>query len=240
MLQDAWQQQRPGLSLQQVLIVDDQPATQFLLPEFLLYRELFERNGLKSTLVDACSLIDQDPHTLIYNRLTDFYLTDHPALKQHVLVPSPQTHALYADKRNLIDLATWVNPYDPAHAQALSSLWLPMQVMQAQDADYWWTHRHDWFFKPAAGYGSKGTYSGRKITRGKLTELMQDGTYVAQGYCPPSTLVLPGTSEPMKVDLRAYAYAGQLLLLCARLYRGQTTNFRTPGGGFAQVYGSKG
>jgi hypothetical protein len=25
-------------------------------------------------------------------------------------------------------------------------------------------------------------------------------------------------------------------LVCARLYQGQTTNFRTPGGGFAPVY----
>ena len=40
---------------------------------------------------------------------------------------------------------------------------------------------------------------------------------------------------PMKVDVRAYAYAGEVLLLAARLYRGQTTNFRTQGGGFAPV-----
>ncbi len=40
----------------------------------------------------------------------------------------------------------------------------------------------------------------------------------------------------MKFDLRAYAYAGQVLWVAARLYQGQTTNFRTPGGGFAPVY----
>jgi hypothetical protein len=37
------------------------------------------------------------------------------------------------------------------------------------------------------------------------------------------------------VDLRCYAYQGQALLFAARLYQGQTTNFRTPGGGFAPV-----
>jgi hypothetical protein len=37
------------------------------------------------------------------------------------------------------------------------------------------------------------------------------------------------------VDLRCYAYLGQALLFAARLYQGQTTNFRTPGGGFAPV-----
>ena len=39
----------------------------------------------------------------------------------------------------------------------------------------------------------------------------------------------------MKVDVRNYVYAGQVQLLAARLYQGQTTNFRTAGGGFAPV-----
>jgi len=38
-----------------------------------------------------------------------------------------------------------------------------------------------------------------------------------------------------KLDLRHYVYKGQTQLISARLYQGQTTNFRTPGGGFAQV-----
>ena len=46
-------------------------------------------------------------------------------------------------------------------------------------------------------------------------------------------LVLGGT---LKADIRCYAYAGQVKLVTARLYQGQTTNFRTPGGGFAPVF----
>jgi hypothetical protein len=42
----------------------------------------------------------------------------------------------------------------------------------------------------------------------------------------------------MKYDLRAYTYDGAVQWTAARLYRGQTTNFRTPGGGFAPVYSS--
>ncbi len=38
-----------------------------------------------------------------------------------------------------------------------------------------------------------------------------------------------------KMDVRLYTYAGKTLLVAARLYQGQTTNFRTPGGGFAPV-----
>jgi hypothetical protein len=35
--------------------------------------------------------------------------------------------------------------------------------------------------------------------------------------------------------LRCYVYDARVLSVAARLYRGQTTNFRTPGGGFAAV-----
>lgn len=37
------------------------------------------------------------------------------------------------------------------------------------------------------------------------------------------------------MDLRNYVYDGEVQLLVARLYQGQTTNFRTQGGGFAPV-----
>jgi len=39
----------------------------------------------------------------------------------------------------------------------------------------------------------------------------------------------------MKLDIRNYTYDGKVQLVAARLYQGQTTNFRTAGGGFAPV-----
>jgi hypothetical protein len=39
----------------------------------------------------------------------------------------------------------------------------------------------------------------------------------------------------LRVDIRSYVGGDETLLRAARLYRGQTTNFRTPGGGFAPV-----
>jgi hypothetical protein len=45
-----------------------------------------------------------------------------------------------------------------------------------------------------------------------------------------------GVRTRLKFDLRAYTYDGQVQLLTARTYSGQTTNFRTPGGGFAPVF----
>ena len=56
-------------------------------------------------------------------------------------------------------------------------------------------------------------------------------------WVPPgerATLVDDAPTE-LKFDLRAYVYAGRIQLLAARMYQGQTTNFRTPGGGFAPV-----
>lgn len=45
-----------------------------------------------------------------------------------------------------------------------------------------------------------------------------------------------GASEPLKFDVRNYVYEDAVQWVAARLYQGQTTNFRTPGGGFAPVY----
>jgi hypothetical protein len=54
---------------------------------------------------------------------------------------------------------------------------------------------------------------------------------------PPGArlIELDGVQADLKFDVRAYAYDGRVLLLAARMYAGQTTNFRTPGGGFAPV-----
>ena len=63
------------------------------------------------------------------------------------------------------------------------------------------------------------------------------GGYIAQEHAAPSErMVRVGDEErACKLDVRLYVYDGVLLLAAARLYQGQTTNFRTPGGGFAPV-----
>ena len=63
------------------------------------------------------------------------------------------------------------------------------------------------------------------------------GDYIAQAIVPPSErrVQVDAGHQDMKLDLRAYVYRGQVQLVAARLYQGQTTNFRTPGGGFAAV-----
>jgi hypothetical protein len=100
-----------------------------------------------------------------------------------------------------------------------------------------WSDRRNLFFKPATGYGSKAAYRGEKLTK-RVWEEIQAGSYVAQAFVPPSQRVIRDAASPLalKLDLRNYVYGGEVQLLAARLYQGQTTNFRTPGGGFAPVF----
>ncbi len=55
---------------------------------------------------------------------------------------------------------------------------------------------------------------------------------------PPSerTIRIDNREVPLKLDIRNYVYDAEVQLVAARLYQGQTTNFRTGGGGFAPVF----
>ena len=49
------------------------------------------------------------------------------------------------------------------------------------------------------------------------------------------TVETGGGPRAMKFDVRAYAYRDRVLLLGARVYQGQVTNLRSPGGGFSAI-----
>jgi hypothetical protein len=89
-------------------------------------------------------------------------------------------------------------------------------------------------FKPVDRFGSRGVLVGEKMTRGRFEQLDPDTTLVQQ-LVPPSLTGVPGFGD-MKTDLRLYAYRERVFGVTARLYRGQVTNLRTAGGGFAAVH----
>jgi hypothetical protein len=185
---------------------------------------------------------------LVYNRLVDFALADpvNAAIKAAyeggtiALTPNPRNHALLADKRNLtllsnpVQLTHW--GLGPQHAAALAGVPETLRVKDA-DADQIWTDRRRYFFKPAAGHGGKAVYRGDKLTKGAWRDILA-GDYIAQIIAQPSerTIKLDGERVQRKLDVRLYTYNGAILIAAARLYQGQTTNFRTPGGGFAPVF----
>ena len=154
------------------------------------------------------------------------------------LSPHPRAHALWADKRNLSLLCqpTFLasTGLPPAQQSLLATVVPHTDLVTADNREQLWATRRQWFFKPAAGFGSRASYRGDKLTH-KTWEQMASHPYVAQEIVPPSQRhTAPGTPA-LKVDLRCYAYQGRALFFAARLYQGQTTNFRTPGGGFAPV-----
>ena len=256
MFRAEWRIVRGSKPLTILAIVDDAPTEQYLYPEFVLFHNMFRRHGLRALIADAAALDFRDGALLqgdtridmVYNRLTDFYLEEprHAALHaayqegRVVLTPHPRAHALYADKRNLVLLS------DPAFLRelgvgqettALLSSGIPRTVaVDAAQADKLWNRRRNLFFKPAAGYGGKATYRGDKLTR-RAWQTILAGGYVAQERVAPSERQLRRDGEPvtLKLDVRNYVYDGHVQLLAARLYQGQTTNFRTPSGGFAPV-----
>jgi hypothetical protein len=260
MFRAEWRAQRGDAPLRTIAIVDDEPGQQYLAPEFELARQVFIAQGIAAVIADPRELRWEDgllwhpalpagvPVDLVYNRLTDFDLSDsvHANLRDAyssgaaVVTPHPRAHALHADKRNLITLsddallASWgVSSEDRA---LLGAVVPHAEAVAAHNADALWARRRQLFFKPAGGYGSKAAYRGDKVTRRVWDEIVA-GNFVAQALAPPSERLVDVGGEPtrLKLDIRAYAYAGRIQLLAARTYAGQTTNFRTAGGGFSPV-----
>lgn len=248
---------RGARPLRTIAIVDDEPQEQYLLPEFLLYERLLEQSGYRVLIADAAHLTvrgdaltaNDEAVALVYNRCTDFYFAEdrHAALREAyernlaVITPHPAAHARWADKRVLawlrdeallhragLDLA------ETAHLRAT----IPVtEVVEATRADELWAQRKGLFFKPVDGFGGRAAYRGDKLTR-KAFEHVLSNRYVAQAVAPTSSRrvqALEGDQTELRVDVRNFAMAGQTWLRAARLYRGQTTNFRTAGGGFAPV-----
>ena len=256
MFLEEWQSERGQQPLHSIAIVDENPEIQYMLPEFILFKKLFEQNNISAVICDPSELTYHDQTLwhenqridLVYNRLTDFGLeaTAHKSLLEAylaeavVVTPHPRAHALYADKRNLTlltDEAALLDIGVDAKTRAILLGGIANTVsVNPDDAETLWTARKHLFFKPAKGYGSKAAYRGDKLTRRVFGEILQSD-YVAQTLVRPSErqLEIENKIVDFKLDLRHYVYKGQTQLVSARLYQGQTTNFRTPGGGFAQV-----
>ena len=252
-----WRLARGNRDLRRIAIVDDTPEQQYLYPEFVLFQELFRQHGVEAVIADPAALRLHDgglwhrdaPIDLIYNRLTDFMLEEpaHAVLRDAylnnvaVLTPHPRAHALYANKRNLAVLS------DPERlrtfgvteeiARTLLSGIPRTEIVDAADAARLWSERRRLFFKPAAGFGSRAAYRGDKLTK-RVWEQILAGNYVAQALVPPGERLIAGEQAPhaLKFDVRNYVYNGEVQFSTARLYQGQTTNFRTPGGGFAPIF----
>jgi hypothetical protein len=257
MFRSEWQLQRGDRPLGFLAIVDEAPKDQYLYPEFLLFRELFRSAGIAAEIVDVADLRYEDGELqtgglkidFVYNRHTDFYFDTEAtsALRgayeagDVVVSPHPRAYALRADKRlltvfsNPALLRSWDVPEEAIDVLVAG---VPeARLVELETADSMWQERRKLFFKPATGFGGKAAYRGDKLTR-SVWEQIRARPYVAQRIVAPSerTILVEGREVPLKLDLRNYVYAGRVQMVAARLYQGQTTNFRTAGGGFAPVF----
>lgn len=247
----------PAQGVRTLAIVDEAPASQYLYPEFLLFQDVLRRAGVDARIADPREMVWSDgrlqhqgqPIDMVYLRLTDFYLEApaHAALRQAwqngacVFTPNPEVHALHANKRHLVTLSDpqWMAQLGLCDAQraVLASVVPQTKLLTPDNAQQLWKQRKDYFFKPVAGYGSKAAYRGDKLTT-KTWAQIGAMPYVAQALIPPSqrVVMVHDQRKTLKADVRAFAYDGQVQLFAARLYEGQTTNFRSDGGGFAPVF----
>ena len=230
---------RPGV----IAIVDQSPENQYLYPDMLIAQHHLQQAGIETLIVDPAALTFRNKELwagssrveMVYNRLTDFDLSEpgNAALRQAlmedaaIVSPGPRHHAMYADKRNLI----WLSDAD-----LLRSWGLPEANIHAL-ASMPRTQRVSAETKPAAGFGSRAIYRGDKLTKRVWSDILE-GNYIAQAFVPPTLRAVTVENEKLtlKYDVRLYTYAGETLLVAARVYQGQTTNFRTSGGGFGVVY----
>jgi hypothetical protein len=256
MFEQEFRLQKPAETLRTIAIVDDNPDRQYLYPEFNLAKAVLNKAGYSVVICDPCEL-KHDGHMLmyqntaidlVYNRLVDFMLDEpgHSALRAAcesgavVVTPNPHNHALLANKRNLVNLS---NPEmlrnfgaDSKCIETLKAI-PRARVVTRENSATMWNERKHLFFKPLSGHGGKAVYRGDKLTLSVWKTILKND-YIAQDMAKPSERTIKDYAEkgPHKMDVRLYTYGGELLLSAARLYQGQTTNFRTEGGGFSPLF----
>lgn len=231
-----------------VAITDDAPEKQRLYVEFLAFNELFKSFGWDSRIKDYRDLFTDFNPDFIYNRFTDFFLTDSASAtlrskflnRDLCLSPNPFEYLLLADKQRLID---WVTPgffesqgFDGEELNLLRQC-IPLSFdLCPEKAEEIWSQRKRFFFKPKNAFGSKQSFRGGTISRTAYDKITSENM-IAQEYVPAPELSFetPEGPQKFKYDLRCYAYQGRLQLVVARLYQGQVTNLRAKYGGFATV-----
>ena len=239
-----------------VAIIDENPETQYLYPDMVICKNILEKNVIKTfivdsedlQIVDATALYNGTTVDLVYNRLTDFYFKNEENKKflsllegaVTVISPNSNDYVLFADKANLLNLQK-VDIYKDVLSQFeignLKNILLETILVNKDNEESLWENRKKYFFKPINGFGGRGAYNGKGLTK-KVWEYITTNSYIAQETISANTKnkEIDGKEESFKFDIRAYTYAGTILLLGARVYQGQTTNFRTLGGGFGSVF----
>lgn len=217
--------------LNELAIVDNSPQEQGLYIEFLYYQKILAPYFEQVHIKDPSMLSGQESG--IYNRVTDFYfknpenqkLLDFWTKYPDRVTPNPKDYQDLANKENLQIWSTH---------EYLSPFIAKVIVVTDENKDEIWSQRKSLFFKPNLSFGSKMTYRGSSISRRHFDSLVESKVAIAQEYVPAPE-VRSEHHGLLKFDLRFYFNQGKVTQTVSRLYQGQVTNSKTPGGGFAAI-----
>jgi len=231
----------PDSSLQKIFIFDEEPEKEGLFFEFLILKEFFESKNIECEIIGSSNLEQAHlENALVYNRHTNFFLDAEHLKKlrnsylEHkaCVSPHPFAYGTMAQKNRLIDLR---KSFETKNSKLAEMVPLASPIKETSFEDIW-ARRKGLFFKPISSFGSKGVYSGKGISRKKFVEIYEQ-SYLAQELCPPGRvdISVQGEVQSMKYDLRFYVTPREILLGGARVYQGQATNLRAPGGGLSPL-----
>ena len=228
-------------------IIDEDPFSQKMIMEFIMYKDFFKTFDWNGVIYDLSQLKmdeqgylkDQNGNRIdfCYNRSTDFYFTYNPHLKQIykagtcAFSPHPTEYFLLADKNRLCEWSLYKNEW-PILTDIKESL-LDSYKLSSECQDKIWKDRKKYVFKLTGKYGGKGVYRGKNLTT-KTFQMLSENETVFQDYLPPP-LWRDSKGNEWKFDLRAFSYGGNIQQITGRCYKGQLTNFKNLGGGFAPV-----
>ncbi len=239
-------------SWQTIAIMDEDIETQYMYPEMQHYADLLRSDGRVVFLVSPKDIearsdglyVQNKRLDGIYNRHTDFYLDSEALVHlrsalmqgQIALNPHPRSYALLGDKARMVD---WWHHGLLEHCLSDDELALVRQVvpeihlLSECDLEQIWKGRKQWVFKPTARHGGKGVLLGKSMSR-KRFDALDLNTTVVQAYVPASQI--SDGDRAYKLDIRLYMHGESLIALAARLWRGQVTNFREQGSGWAALH----
>jgi hypothetical protein len=240
-------------------ICDDQIDKQALAFEFELFKQLMNEIFASSSVIECRDLhfkngtlvnTKQEGISFLYNRSTDFYWknpssegirTAWQQLANLTISPNPFDFSLMADKSCMLNFcnADFLRQHSLSETDIHQILAVALQtiLVTPENAETIHKDRKRYFFKPFESFGGKAVYNGKSISSKVWAEILQH-PYLAQETCPAAEVSVETAPESVtnyKFDIRFYMYGDELRTLGARIYQGQTTNFRSPWGGFAGV-----
>ncbi len=187
-------------------ICDEGIPSQKMLVEFLMYRDWFEARGWRSQLCEAAELKFENGRlkapdgsiiNFVYNRLTDFYLSDacYSALREAcekqaaVVSPHPWAFALFADKGRLAEMSRpgWLEKWGagPDQCGAMREVLIPTyELHELGTTEEIWAKRKTLFFKPRRSHGGKSAYRGASVSRKVFERLLAEDTIVQNSSLP--------------------------------------------------------